>query len=65
MREWFAHFGKGLCTLIGGLIGLIGKMGKNYILFSLNADLETRNHGNQHDVKDYYALANECGGVEA
>ena len=41
---------------------MIGKMGKKYILFSLNADLEARNHGNQHDVKDYYALANECGG---
>jgi len=48
-----------------GQIGLIGKMGKKYILFSLNADLEARNHGNQHDVKDYYALANECGGLEA
>ena len=52
MRELFARFGKGLNTLIAGQ-------------FSLNTSLDTRNHGNQDDGKDQYALANECGGLAA
>ena len=59
------RFGKSLGTRFAGQIGMIGEIGKKCIQFSLNAGLETRNHGNQHDGKDQYALANECGGVEA
>jgi hypothetical protein len=65
MREWFARFGKGLGTRFAGQIGLLGEMCKKCIQLSLNAGLETRNHGNQHDGKDQYALANECGGLAA
>jgi hypothetical protein len=63
MRELFARFGKGLGTRFAGQIGLIGEMGKKCLQFSLNADLETRNHGNQHDGKAQSPLTNECGGL--
>lgn len=63
MREWFAHFGEGLGARFTGQVGLLGEMGKKCIQFSLNAGLEIRNHGNQHDGKAQNALANECGGL--
>jgi hypothetical protein len=58
MTELFARFGEGLGARIAGQIGLIGEMGKKCLQFSLNAGLETRNHGNPHDGKDQNALVN-------
>jgi hypothetical protein len=58
MRALFARFGKGLGTPFSGQIGLIGEVCKKCIQFSLNAGLETRNHGNQQDGKTQNALTN-------